>query len=85
MEIEFYGAAGEVTGSCHILRNGGQRDLLRWYDSFEGHPPVCLVHGEPEPARLLQSALHRRGAHISIPHPGDIIDLDSMRLGRVDR
>ncbi|MGA0799540.1 MAG: MBL fold metallo-hydrolase RNA specificity domain-containing protein, partial [Steroidobacteraceae bacterium] len=64
---------------------GGQRDLLRWYDSFEGHPPVCLVHGEPEPARLLQSALHRRGAHISIPHPGDIIDLDSMRLGRVDR
>ena len=28
MEIEFFGAAGEVTGSCHILRVGGQTLLL---------------------------------------------------------
>jgi metallo-beta-lactamase family protein len=27
MQLEFFGAAGEVTGSCHILRVGG-RDLL---------------------------------------------------------
>ena len=28
MEIEFFGAAGEVTGSCHILRFGGHTVLL---------------------------------------------------------
>ena len=28
MEIEFFGAAGEVTGSCHILRVGDSRILL---------------------------------------------------------
>ena len=28
MQLEFFGAAGEVTGSCHILRVGGQTDRL---------------------------------------------------------
>jgi len=28
MELEFFGAAGEVTGSCHILRVGDQQVLL---------------------------------------------------------
>lgn len=28
MEIEFYGAAGEVTGSCHVLRAAGRTVLL---------------------------------------------------------
>jgi metallo-beta-lactamase family protein len=28
MQLEFYGAAGEVTGSCHLLRVGGRQYLL---------------------------------------------------------
>src|SRR4051812_49427281 len=28
MQLEFFGAAGEVTGSCHILRVGGHELLL---------------------------------------------------------
>ena len=28
MELEFFGAAGEVTGSCHVLRIGGKQFLL---------------------------------------------------------
>ncbi len=28
MQIEFFGAAGEVTGSCHVLRFGGKQVLL---------------------------------------------------------
>src|SRR5690242_6566946 len=28
MQLEFFGAAGEVTGSCHIVRVGGARLLL---------------------------------------------------------
>ena len=27
-ELEFYGAAGEVTGSCHVLRIGERQVLL---------------------------------------------------------
>ena len=28
MQLEFFGAAGEVTGSCHILRVAGRALLL---------------------------------------------------------
>jgi len=28
MKLEFFGAAAEVTGSCHILQVGGKRVLL---------------------------------------------------------
>ena len=28
MELEFFGAAGEVTGSCHIVRAAGKQILL---------------------------------------------------------
>ena len=35
MQLEFFGAAGEVTGSCHILRVGGatllpECGMIRW-------------------------------------------------------
>jgi len=30
MQLEFFGAAGEVTGSCHIVRAGGRQLLLDW-------------------------------------------------------
>src|SRR5678816_2224973 len=36
MELEFYGAAREVTGSCHILRVGGKTVLLDC-GMFQGH------------------------------------------------
>ena len=28
MHLQFYGAAGEVTGSCHIVDIGGRRLLI---------------------------------------------------------
>ena len=28
MQLEFFGAAGEVTGSCHIVRAAGRQVLL---------------------------------------------------------
>ena len=30
MEVEFAGAAREVTGSCHLLRVGGRTIMLDW-------------------------------------------------------
>ena len=38
MELEFYGATGRITGSCHILRINGSRILL----------DCGLVQGRPE-------------------------------------
>jgi metallo-beta-lactamase family protein len=39
MQLEFYGAAGEVTGSCHILVVGGRRLLL----------DCGMIQGGPDP------------------------------------
>ena len=39
MQLQFYGAAGEVTGSCHILTVGGRRVLL----------DCGLIQGGPAP------------------------------------
>jgi metallo-beta-lactamase family protein len=39
MQLEFYGAAGEVTGSCHVLTVGGRRVLL----------DCGLIQGGPAP------------------------------------
>ena len=50
MELEFYGAAGRITGSCHILRINGRvgkvvktTNLLRWLRRFVTAPHVCPV------------------------------------------
>jgi metallo-beta-lactamase family protein len=41
MQLEFFGAAGEVTGSCHILRVGGRQLLL----------DCGMIQGGAEPQR----------------------------------
>ena len=42
MELEFYGAAGRITGSCHILRINGRQILL----------DCGLIQGRPEEEAL---------------------------------
>lgn len=42
MELEFYGAAGRITGSCHILRINGHQILL----------DCGLIQGRPEEETL---------------------------------
>ncbi len=42
MELEFYGAAGRITGSCHVLRINGRQILL----------DCGLIQGRPEEETL---------------------------------
>ena len=51
VNIQFFGAAGEVTGSCHLLRMGNQKypldcGLVQGGRKDDTRPPVTLVHGE---------------------------------------
>ena len=50
MELEFFGAAGEVTGSCHILRANGRQILLDCGMTQEnrGHPQIPQNRGHPQ-------------------------------------
>lgn len=68
MELEFYGAAGEVTGSCHILRVGG-RQLLLDCGMFQGGRDAPLRNRQVfpfEPSRLDAVLL----SHAHIDHCG---------------
>jgi len=52
--------------------------LLRWYDSFEHRPHVCLVHGEPAAAEALAGKLRELGAGATVTRPGLQIDLAGL-------
>ena len=64
--LTFYGAAGTVTGSKHMLddglsAHGDQSEILRWLGGFRKPPAqTYLVHGEPEPARVLAQVIRER-------------------------
>jgi metallo-beta-lactamase family protein len=64
MEVEFHGAAGEVTGSMHLVRGGGSRVLLDC-GIFQGHRDVQARNAAAfpfDPAAL--SALVLSHAHL---------------------
>jgi metallo-beta-lactamase family protein len=63
MELEFFGAAGEVTGSCHVLRVAG-RELLLDCGLVQGDPDAYERNREPFPfeARTLDAVI------LSHPH-----------------
>lgn len=62
-----------------LSAHGDQDDLLRWYDSFEGRPPVYLVHGEVPSAEALAVKLREHGATATVSRPGLKIELADLR------
>jgi metallo-beta-lactamase family protein len=71
-----------VAAQIHTLgglsAHGDQADLLRWYDSFVGHPPVYLVHGEVAQAEALAVKLRERGASATVARPGLKLELGTL-------
>jgi metallo-beta-lactamase family protein len=51
MELEFFGAAREVTGSCHILRIGGRTVLLD-FGMFQGRRDESRAKNQRVPVRV---------------------------------
>lgn len=70
--IRLWGEAIRVRAKVHTIgglsAHAGQRDLLRWYESFKPLPPVMLVHGEQTAQETLQSKLQER-------HPGVPVEI----------
>jgi metallo-beta-lactamase family protein len=60
-EIKLWGDTYRVRARIHTIgglsAHGDQADLLDWYRSFEGRPPVYLVHGEERAQLPLQKKL----------------------------
>jgi metallo-beta-lactamase family protein len=78
-EVRIHGQRVRCLAQIHTLgglsAHGDQDDLLRWYDSFAGRPPVYLVHGEVPSAEALAGKLRERGASATVTRPGLSIDL----------
>jgi len=78
-DVRIHGREVRVAAQVHTLgglsAHADQAQLLRWYDSFSGRPPVYLVHGEVASAEALALKLRELGAQATVTHPGLTIDL----------
>jgi metallo-beta-lactamase family protein len=81
-EVFIHGQRVRCLAQVHTLgglsAHGDQNDLLRWYDSFAGRPPVYLVHGEVPSAEALAAKLREHGANATVSRPGLTIDLANL-------
>jgi metallo-beta-lactamase family protein len=78
--VRIHGQDVPVRATVHTLggfsAHGDQDDLARWYECMENRPPVFLVHGEREAQDAFADYLSgRAGARVSLPRPGDRLDL----------
>ena len=82
-EVYIHSRPVRVAAQIHTLgglsAHADQAQLLRWYDSFSGRPPVCLVHGEVPAAEALAVKLRELGAQATVTRPGLTIDLASLK------
>lgn len=80
--VRIYGMPVRVEAQVHTLgglsAHGDRGDLLRWYGSFAGRPPVWLVHGEADAAGALREALEATGAQAAVASPGMRVDLAAL-------
>jgi metallo-beta-lactamase family protein len=83
-EVRIHGQRVRCLAQIHTLgglsAHGDQADLLRWYDSFTGRPPVYLVHGEVPSSEGLAEKLREHGATATVARPGLKIDLADLRV-----
>jgi metallo-beta-lactamase family protein len=81
-EVRIHGQRVRCEAQVHTLgglsAHGDQADLLRWYESFAGRPPVYLVHGEVPSAEALAVKLRERGASATVTRPGLTLDLTNL-------
>jgi len=59
--VKLWGERVKVAAQIHTVgglsAHADQKGMLDWYESFEGRPPVLLVHGEPDAANELANQL----------------------------
>ena len=83
--VRIHGKTIQVRAAIHTVgglsAHGDQDDLARWYENMANRPPVYLVHGEVDSQEAFQKYLRKRnGAEVTLPKPGDVLDLASLLL-----
>lgn len=77
--VRLWGETIRVGAKIHTVgglsAHADQGELLRWYEGFDGRPPVVLVHGEEDAMRILGDVLHERGAKVSRPRRGEVLKI----------
>ncbi|MDH3841353.1 MAG: MBL fold metallo-hydrolase [Chromatiales bacterium] len=78
--IRLWGETIRVGATVHTIgglsAHADQAGLCKWYEGFDGRPPLLLVHGEPRAAAALQELLaNRNDADVSVAEPHQVIDL----------
>jgi len=72
-KIRLWGETVKVAASIHTVgglsAHADQGGLLNWYSGFVDHPPVVLVHGEPEAMHAFGDILRERYPGISLTQP----------------
>jgi metallo-beta-lactamase family protein len=79
-EIRLFGETYPVRANVHTVgglsAHADQSDLVDWYAGFKDHPPVYLVHGEPDAQKSLAGVLRSKfNAAAQLAKPGQVLRL----------
>ena len=82
--VRIHGKDLPVRARVHTIgglsAHGDQDDMARWYENMENRPPIWLVHGEPDSQEAFRDYLAARcGARVTLPQPGDVLDLAGLQ------
>lgn len=83
-ELTIAGQSVPVRARIHTVgglsAHADQAELLRWYQYFEGAPPLVLVHGEPAAQQVLLAKLAAQSpeTHAVIATHADTLDLAGL-------
>ena len=82
-EVRIFGEEIRVNARIHTVgglsAHADQAGLVAWYRAFDGAPPVCLVHGEPDAQTALADVIEKEtGRKPRIPALGETLDLGPL-------
>ncbi len=78
--VRIHGHDFRVNAQVHTVgglsAHADQRGLIEWYEGFQPHPALALVHGEDKSREGLAGEIGERdGVEVVIPRPGTIVDV----------
>ena len=78
--VRIHGQDHRVNARIHTVgglsAHADQRGLIAWYERFEGHPPLVLVHGEDRAREALAGELGERdGIDVRLARPGMVVEV----------
>lgn len=79
--VRIWGVERDLHARVEVLNalsaHGDRDDLLEWARACQGARRIFLVHGEPEPQRVLAAAMREHGLAVHVPTRGEAAELGS--------